>query len=69
MVGTGADTLTAADTQLAVVIHDIPGPVVAHFRGADHDAAMAVNTFIFQYMNNRPQVIYFHLYFSLAVYI
>jgi hypothetical protein len=60
MVGTGADTFTAADTKIAVVIHNAPGAVVAHLRGTNHDTAVAINAFVFQYMNNRPQILCFH---------
>jgi hypothetical protein len=51
-VGTGGNTLAAADTQIAVVIHDFPGTVVAHLGGAHRDAAVAVHAFVFQYLDN-----------------
>jgi hypothetical protein len=54
MVGTGADTFAAADTEFAVMVHNTPGAVVAHFGGTDHDTAMTVNALVFQNMNNRP---------------
>jgi hypothetical protein len=53
-MGTAADTFPAPDAQIAVVVHNVPGPVVAHFDGADHDTAVTINTLIFQNVNNRP---------------
>jgi hypothetical protein len=53
IVGTGTDTFAAAYTKIAVVVYDIPGPVVTHFGGTDHNAAMAINALVLQHMNNR----------------
>jgi hypothetical protein len=53
-MGTGADTFPASDTKLAVVVNNITGSVVTHFDGTNHDAAMAIDTLIFQDVNNRP---------------
>jgi hypothetical protein len=54
-MGTGNNTFTAANTQITVVIHNLPGTVIAHLGGAYRDAAVAVHTFIFQHLNNRPK--------------
>jgi hypothetical protein len=54
MVGTGVDTFAAADTKIAVMIHDAAGTVVAHLGGAHHDTAVTINAFVFYDMNNRP---------------
>jgi hypothetical protein len=53
MMRTPADTFPTPDAKIAVMVHGVPGPVVAHFDGTDHDAAMAINTLIFQDANNR----------------
>jgi hypothetical protein len=62
MMGTGADTFAAANTKITVVIHNLPRAVVAHFGGAYHDTAVAVNAFVFVYVDNRPQGFFFHLF-------
>jgi hypothetical protein len=51
-VGTGGNTFAAANTQIAVVIHDFSGTIVAHLGGTDRNAAVAVHAFIFQYFDN-----------------
>jgi hypothetical protein len=58
-VGAGADTFPASDAKLAVMIHDVPGAVVAHLGGANHDATVAVDAFVFQHLNNRTQILRF----------
>jgi hypothetical protein len=54
-VGTGDNTFAAADTQIAVVIHNLPGTVVAHLGGTYRDAAVAVHALVFQHLDNRPK--------------
>jgi hypothetical protein len=54
-VGAGDNTFPAADTQIAVVIHNFTGTVVAHLGGAHRDTAVAVHALVFQYFDNRPK--------------
>jgi hypothetical protein len=53
-MGTGADTFAASYAKLAVVVHDTPGAVIAHFGWTDHDTTVAIDALVFHYMNNRP---------------
>jgi hypothetical protein len=54
-MGTGDNTLAAANTKIAVVIHDLSGTVIAHFCGAYGNATVAINTILFHDLDNRPQ--------------
>jgi hypothetical protein len=57
----GIDTLAAPYTEIAVVIHHIAGTVVAHFHRANHDAAVTINAFFFNYPDNRAESRLFHI--------
>jgi hypothetical protein len=59
-MGTGGNALPASDTQLGMMIHDVPHTVIAHLDRAYHDAAVAINALLFQNFDNRTQGIFLH---------
>jgi hypothetical protein len=60
VVGTGADTFAATDTQFSVMVYYSPGAVIAHLHGADPDTSMAINAFLLYHFDNWTQSFTLH---------
>jgi hypothetical protein len=61
-VGTDGDAFPATYAEIAVVIYNGSGPVVAHLYRAHHDTTVAVDTLIFQDFYNRLHGSVFHMF-------
>jgi hypothetical protein len=65
----GIDALAAPYAEIAVVIHHVAGTVVAHLHRTNHDTAVTINTFFFNYPDNRAEGCLFHIMMHITTFL
>jgi hypothetical protein len=59
-MGAGMNTLAASNTEVTVTLNRLTRTVITHLHRTNLNAAMAINTLLADYLDNRTQAFIIH---------